>query len=138
MEEIVEDVYVVEGHSLGDMNCCIYMVDTRSDNGLVLIDAGLYIEPIQSIDKEGFDVKHIQHCLITHGHLDHFGVCSELKKLNKDVRFYAHELDAEKISDVLKTYVKLNENLRKVAEVNPSDTKALLDLTLAAYQLEFV
>ena len=66
MEEIVKDVYVVKGYSSGDMNCCIYMVDTKSDDGLVLIDAGLYIEPIQSIEKDGFDVKNIKHCLITH------------------------------------------------------------------------
>lgn len=252
MEEIVKDVYVVKGHSLGDMNCCIYMVDTKSDDGLVLIDPGLHIEPIQSMEKDGFAVKNIKHCLITHGHLDHFGVCSELKKLNKDVKFYAHELDAEKIeqiqkdkyiqqffpnykydpikltkkiksdreilkfgqfeftcihipghtpgstayfleteqkkilfggdvpglvlkasggniddysrsmerlrdlnidilceghadiikpaekiSEVIKAYVKLNENLHIVAEVDPSDTKALLNLTLAAYELEW-
>jgi len=252
MKEIVKDVYVVKGHSLGDMNCCIYMVDTRSDDGLVLIDAGLYIEPIKSIEKDGFDVKNIKHCLITHGHIDHFGVCSELRKLNKDVKFYAHELDAErieqipkdkyiqqffpnykydpikltskiksdreilkfgrfefrcihipghtpgsiayfleteqkkilfggdvpglvlkasggniddysrsmeklhdlnidilceghadpikpaeKISEVVKAYAKFNENLHIVAEVDPSDTKALLDLTLVAYELEW-
>lgn len=251
MEEVVKDVYVVKGYSPDDMNCCIYMVDTKSDDGLVLIDAGLYIEPIQSIEKDGFDVKNIKHCLVTHGHIDHFGVCSELRKLNEDVRFYAHDLDAErieqipkdkyiqqffpnykyepinltkkiksdreilkfgrfeftcihipghtpgstayfleaerkrilfggdvpglvlkasggniddysrsmerlhdlnidilceghadiikpaeKISEVLKVYVKLNENLHIVAETDPFDTKALLDLTLAAYELE--
>ena len=252
MKEIVKDVYVVKGHSLGDMNCCIYMIDTKSDDGLVLIDAGLYIEPIQSIENDGFDVKDIKHCLITHGHIDHFGACSELRKLNKDIEFYAHELDAErieqipkdkyiqqfflnynydpikltskikinreilkfgrfefecihipghtpgsiayfleteqkkilfggdvpgvvlkasggnigdysrsmerlldlnidmlceghagiikparKVSDVVKAYVKFNENLHIVAEVNPSDTEALLDLTLVAYELEW-
>ncbi|MDH5770943.1 MAG: MBL fold metallo-hydrolase [Candidatus Bathyarchaeota archaeon] len=252
MKEIVKDVYVVKDHSPGDMNCCIYMVDTKSDDGLILIDAGLYIEPIQSIENDGFDVKDIKHCLITHGHIDHFGACCELKKLNKNIEFYAHELDAErieqtpkdkyiqqffpnynydpikltskikidreilkfgrfefeciyipghtpgsiayfleaeqkkilfggdvpgvvlrasggnigdytrsmeklldlnidilceghagiikpagKISDVVKAYVRFNENLHIVAEVDPSDTKALLDLTLVAYELEW-
>ncbi len=252
MLEIVKDVYVVKGHSLGDMNCCIYMVDTRSSDGLVLIDSGLYIEPIRSIENDGFDVKDIRHCLITHGHIDHFGACNELRKLNKDIRFYAHRLDAErieqkpkdkyiqqffpnynydpvkltrkiktdgeilkfgrfefrcihipghtpgsiayfleteqkkilfggdvpgvvlrasggnigdysrsmerlldlnidilceghadiierarKVSDVVKAYVKFNENLHIVAEVDPYDTKALLDLTLVAYEMEW-
>ncbi len=252
MKEIVKNVYVVKGYNPGDMNCCIYMIDTKSDDGLVLIDAGLYIEPIQSIENDGFDVKDIKHCLITHGHIDHFGACYELRKLNRNIRFYAHELDAErieqipkdarikqflpdysydpiklttkinvdreilkfgqfefkcihipghtpgsvayfleaeqkkilfagdvpglvlkanggnvgeysksmerlldlnvdvlceghaniikpatKISEVIKAYVRFNENIHIVAEVDPSDTKAVLDLTLVAYELEW-
>jgi len=97
MIEIVKDVYVVKPHNPNEPGCCVYMVDTKSDDGLVLIDVGLYIEPIRVIEKEGFDLKDIKHCLITHGHIDHFGACHELKKYNADIKFYAHEQDAEKI-----------------------------------------
>jgi len=97
MMEIVENVYVVKPHNPIEPGCCVYMVDTKSDDGLVLIDVGLYIEPIHVIEKEGFDLKDIKHCLITHGHIDHFGACHELKKYNADIKFYAHEQDADKI-----------------------------------------
>lgn len=95
--EIVENVYVVKPYNPIEPDCCVYMVDTKSDEGLVLIDVGLYIEPIKVIEKEGFDLKDIKHCLITHGHIDHFGACHELKKYNADIKFYAHEQDADKI-----------------------------------------
>ena len=97
MMEIIDNVYVVKPHNPIEPGCCVYMVDTKSEDGLVLIDVGLYIEPIQVIEKEGFDLKDIKHCLITHGHIDHFGACHELKKYNADIKFYAHEQDADKI-----------------------------------------
>ncbi|MFX1302936.1 MAG: MBL fold metallo-hydrolase [Promethearchaeota archaeon] len=100
MKNIVDNVYIVKPYDPNVPGCCVYMVDTRSDDGLVMIDAGLDIEPIRAIAKEGYDLKDIKHCLITHGHIDHYGVCSKLKELNKDIKFYAHKLDA--IDNVLK------------------------------------
>jgi glyoxylase-like metal-dependent hydrolase (beta-lactamase superfamily II) len=79
------------------MDCCVYLVDTKSDDGLVLIDAGLYLQKIKEIERFGFKLKDIKHCLITHGHIDHFGACYELKNYNKNIKFYAHESDVEKI-----------------------------------------
>ncbi|MFW9822777.1 MAG: MBL fold metallo-hydrolase, partial [Candidatus Thorarchaeota archaeon] len=79
------------------VDCCVYLIDTQSDDGLILIDAGINFNPIQDIEKDGFKLKDIKHCLITHGHLDHFGVCHRLKDFNDDIKFYAHELDAERI-----------------------------------------
>lgn len=99
MMEIIEDVYIVKPHNPIEPGCCVYMVDTKSEDGLVLIDIGLYIEPIKVIEKEGFDLKNIKHCLITHGHIDHFGACHELEKYNPDIKFYAHEQDADKIEN---------------------------------------
>ncbi|MHA2180269.1 MAG: MBL fold metallo-hydrolase, partial [Promethearchaeota archaeon] len=81
------------------IDCCVYLVDTCSDDGLILIDAGINIEPIQAIENEGFKLSDIKHCLITHGHLDHFGICYKLKEFNKDIKYYAHELDADKIEE---------------------------------------
>ncbi len=36
MKQIIKDIYHV-----GDNECSVYMVDTQSDQGLVLIDAGM-------------------------------------------------------------------------------------------------
>ncbi len=99
MKEIIKDIYVLNPYNPTALDCCVYMVDTKSDNGLILIDAGLYIEPIKNIEKEGFDLEQIQHVLLTHGHLDHFGACNKLKMFNESIKFYAHQLDANKIEE---------------------------------------
>ncbi|MHA1913694.1 MAG: MBL fold metallo-hydrolase [Promethearchaeota archaeon] len=97
MKEIVKDVYIVKPYDPSVIDCCVYLIDTKSDDGLVLIDAGINFEPIQNIEKDGLNIRDIKHCLITHGHIDHYGVCHRLKEFNPDIKFYAHELDAEKI-----------------------------------------
>lgn len=97
MKKVVDDVYVVKPFDSNAVDCCVYLVDTKSDDGLILVDAGISFEPFQNIEKEGLKLADIKHCLITHGHLDHFGVCYRLKEFNKDIKFYAHELDANKV-----------------------------------------
>jgi len=97
MKLVYDNVYVVKPYDPHADDCCVYMIDTKSEDGLVLIDVGLNIEPIQVIEKEGFYLKDIRNCLITHGHLDHFGACFKLKKFNENIKFYAHELDADQI-----------------------------------------
>ncbi len=95
MRKVVDNVYIVKPYDPNVAGSCVYMVDTKSDNGLVLIDAGMDIELIRVIEKDGFDVKEIKHCLITHAHIDHCGACYKLKEFNKNIKFYAHELDTE-------------------------------------------
>lgn len=95
LRQVVDNVYIVKPYEPNTMGSCVYMVDTNSDDGLVLIDAGMDIELIRVIEKDGFDLKEIKHCLITHGHIDHYGACHKLKEFNKDIKFYAHELDSE-------------------------------------------
>ena len=97
MKTVVDNVYIVKPLNLSVPDCCVYMVDTKSEDGLILIDVGTNFEPIQNIEKEGFALKNIKHCLITHGHIDHYGACFKLKEHNKDIIFYAHELDVEAI-----------------------------------------
>jgi len=97
MKKVIDDVYVVKPFDPEVVDCCVYLVDTKSDDGLILIDAGINFEPIQEIEKEGFKLRDVKHCLITHGHLDHYGICYRLKEFNPNIKFYAHELDAEKI-----------------------------------------
>jgi glyoxylase-like metal-dependent hydrolase (beta-lactamase superfamily II) len=97
MKQVVKNIFVINPYDPSSFNSCVYMIDTKSEEGLILIDVGLFIEPLRVIEKDGFNLKDIKHCLITHGHFDHFGACSELKKYNTELKFYAHELDTEKI-----------------------------------------
>ncbi len=107
------------------------MVDTKSDAGLVLIDVGLNFEPIQGIEKDGFDLKNIKHCLITHGHIDHYGACYKLKEYNKDIKFYAHELDAEVIEQeitnpyIAQIYADYKYELIKISKKIKNDNEIL-------------
>jgi glyoxylase-like metal-dependent hydrolase (beta-lactamase superfamily II) len=97
MEKIIDNVFIVKPYDPNVVDCCVYLVDTNSDDGLILIDAGINFEPIQEIEKEGYKLGDVRHCLITHGHLDHFGVCFKLKEFNENIKFYAHELDVARI-----------------------------------------
>ena len=106
MRTVADNVYIVKPYDPNVADCCVYMVDTKSDDGLVLIDVGLNFEPIRDIENEGFDLKNIKHCIITHGHIDHYGACYKLKEFNEDIKFYAHELDVNAIEQkIINPYV---------------------------------
>ena len=94
MSIILPNVYHV-----GDSGCSVFLVDTRSSDGLVLIDAGLSLPMIQGIYKFGLDASDIEHCILTHFHIDHIAACSDLKRLNDHIKFYAHDLDADPIEE---------------------------------------
>lgn len=89
MKQIIKNIYHV-----GDNECSVYMVDTKSDDGLVLIDAGMSLEMIQQIDSHGLQFENIRHCILTHCHIDHIGICAKLGRKLPGIKFYAHELDA--------------------------------------------
>ncbi|WP_289019489.1 MBL fold metallo-hydrolase [Desulfobacter postgatei] len=94
MKQIIKNIYHV-----GDNECSVYMVDTQSDQGLVLIDAGMNLNMIKRISSLGLRFEDIQHCILTHCHIDHIGACAELKRALPDIKFYAHELDATPIEE---------------------------------------
>jgi len=94
MKEIFENVY-----HLGDSGCSVYLVNSNSEEGLILIDCGMSLDLIKNITKIGLNPMEIKHCIITHFHIDHIAACSDLKNFNKKVRFYAHELDANAIEE---------------------------------------
>jgi len=94
MKEVIKDIY-----HIGDYGCSVYLINTQSEDGLVLIDCGMSLRAIKRISKVGLNPLQIQHCIITHFHIDHIGVCSDLKDYNKKVKFYAHELDATPIEE---------------------------------------
>jgi len=99
LKKVTENLYVVKEFDPNVQDCCVYLVDSQSDEGLILIDAGIHSEPFKEIEKFGFDIGNLKHCLITHGHLDHFGACPMLKEFNKTMKFYAHELAAARIEE---------------------------------------
>jgi glyoxylase-like metal-dependent hydrolase (beta-lactamase superfamily II) len=94
MRQIINNIYHV-----GDNECSVYLVDTKSDQGLVLIDAGMNLDMIKHIDSHDFKFEDIKHCILTHCHIDHIGICAELSRELPDIKFYAHELDAVPIEE---------------------------------------
>jgi glyoxylase-like metal-dependent hydrolase (beta-lactamase superfamily II) len=94
MREIFKDIY-----HIGDSGCSVYLVQTRSEDGLVLIDCGMSLEMIKKISKFNLNPREIKHCIITHFHIDHIAACYDLKQFNKNVKYYAHELDANAIEE---------------------------------------
>ena len=77
MKELVRDIY-----HLGNSGCDVYLINTKSNDGLVLIDCGMNIEIIKQISKKSLNPLEIKHCIITHCHIDHIAACYDLKILN--------------------------------------------------------
>lgn len=94
MKEIAKNIY-----HIGNAGCSVYLINTNSDDGLVLIDCGMQLNMIKKISKIGLNPMHIKHCILTHFHIDHTGACASLKDYNKLVKFYAHQLDATPIEE---------------------------------------
>jgi predicted metal-dependent RNase len=80
MKQIIKNIYHV-----GDNECSVYMVDTQSDEGLVLIDAGMNLDMIRQINSHGILFENIQHCILTHCHIDHIGICAQLSRELSDI-----------------------------------------------------
>jgi glyoxylase-like metal-dependent hydrolase (beta-lactamase superfamily II) len=94
MREIYKNIYHV-----GDSGCSVFLIDTESEEGLVLIDCGMNLEMIKSISNKGLNPEHIKHCILTHFHIDHIAACYDLYQFNKKIKFYAHKLDATAIEE---------------------------------------
>lgn len=94
MKQIIKDIY-----HIGDSECSVYMVDTQSERGFVLIDAGMNLNMIKQISSHGMPFENIRHCILTHCHIDHIGACAELQKALPEIKFYAHESDAVPIEE---------------------------------------
>jgi len=94
LREIVNDIY-----HIGDSGCSVYLVESHSEDGLILIDCGMSLKMIKSIEKINLNPMDIKHAIISHFHIDHIAACFDLKQFNKKVNFYAHELDADAIEE---------------------------------------
>ncbi len=94
MKEIIKNIYHV-----GDSGCSVYLIDTQSKDGLVLVDVGMDLEMIKGIRSHGLHPEDIRHCILTHFHIDHIGACFDLRQFLPDIKFYAHKLDAGPIEE---------------------------------------
>ena len=94
MKEIIKNIYHV-----GDSGCSVYLLDTRSKEGLALIDAGMDLEMIKGIRSHGLYPEDIRHCILTHFHIDHIGACFDLRQFLPGIKFYGHKLDAVPIEE---------------------------------------
>jgi glyoxylase-like metal-dependent hydrolase (beta-lactamase superfamily II) len=94
MKQIFDHIWHV-----GDSGCSVYVVDTGTVDGLVLIDAGMDLDMIKGIEVNGRGFEDIRHCILTHCHIDHTAVCAGLASDLPEIRFYAHALDAPPIEE---------------------------------------
>ena len=94
MKQITKNIFYI-----GDSGCSVFLVDTQSQEGLVLIDAGMDLNIIRGIEALGLNFNNIRHCILTHCHIDHIAVCAALKRLLPGIKFYAHALDAVPIEE---------------------------------------
>ncbi len=136
MEEIIKDVYHV-----GSSGCDVYLVDTKSSDGLVLIDCGMDFSLIRNIAKAGLDPKDIRHCIITHCHIDHIEACHKLYNYNNNVKFYAHEKDAQPIEEKGhddKTAASWYSKDYKPVKLNKRFSKQIEHLQLGSYDFKCI
>jgi len=127
MIEIMNNIYYIEMSKEAIFDSAKYIIDTQSSEGLIIIDPGLYIKYFSVIQDFGLNPSNINHCLITHAHLDHYGACYKLKQINSNIKYYIHDADVrtfEQIADdeltkdfypgykytPVKTTVKIHDN----------------------------
>ncbi|MFX1278939.1 MAG: MBL fold metallo-hydrolase [Promethearchaeota archaeon] len=94
MKEVFKNIF-----HIGDSGCSVFLVDTQSNYGLVLIDCGMDLGMIKNIKRGGLNPMDIKHCILTHFHIDHIAACHDLRQFNQNVNFYAHDLDADAIEE---------------------------------------
>jgi glyoxylase-like metal-dependent hydrolase (beta-lactamase superfamily II) len=109
MQNIIDNIFYIEMSKEAIFDSAKYIIDTKSDEGLIIIDPGLYIKFFSELIENKLNPRDINHCLITHAHLDHYGACYKLKENNSKIKFYVHDDDVdtfEKIADpeLLKDY----------------------------------
>lgn len=98
--KITEGVYgLPQTLDLGDMSEQVYPVAVESDEGVVLIDAGLpgNVQKIrENLGEHGFELEDVQMLVLTHQDFDHCGCGAELIE-ETGATVLAHEKDAPAI-----------------------------------------
>ncbi|MDP6959123.1 MAG: MBL fold metallo-hydrolase, partial [Planctomycetota bacterium] len=88
----------------------------------LLIDAGLHTEEakqalLSGLAKSGVALKDIEAALVTHGHVDHFGLAHWLRE-EADCRIYGHEDEQEYIESFPGLHRKVLDQFRHVSDLN--------------------
>lgn len=102
---------------VGDTWVCAYLVDTG--RGLLLIDGGNCGDAAKLIDniwRLGFDPAKIRWMVVSHGHVDHFGVANYLKTVY-DTKLFMGAPDAEMLKK--EPELTLIQNSNDLSEIIP-------------------
>lgn len=130
MRQILRNIYLLKECKLAEPTSAIYLLNTESDDGLILIDTGLGFDFKKDMKKTRFKASDIKHCLLTHGHLDHVDGCKELMKINPNILFYCHENDKEAIESLVNKNTDLHFTISEVFK------KKSTDLTLGPFEFK--
>lgn len=99
--QIHQRIYIVGGPELTDRrDCCVYLVDGKSE--LALIDCGLGYscrDILENIKKLGLNHAFLKYIIATHGHIDHIGGLYYFKELG--AKIVCHELEKAAVSQGL-------------------------------------
>lgn len=104
MEEVFAGVFRIEVPTpfpVGSVNC--YLIE---GNPLTLVDTGPRTDVarealLNGLSELGYSFRNIEQILITHGHIDHFGLTAEIVRSKESVstEVFIHEYDAPRIQD---------------------------------------
>jgi glyoxylase-like metal-dependent hydrolase (beta-lactamase superfamily II) len=80
-----------QGFDLTDpFDCHVYLIDGGSELALIDVGAGMGAPAIiENVKSDGFDPARIRHVILTHGHGDHAGGASRMRKLLGEPAIYA-------------------------------------------------
>jgi glyoxylase-like metal-dependent hydrolase (beta-lactamase superfamily II) len=97
--------------SVGQVNCYLFV-----ENGLTVLDPGpatteAYEELESSLTCLGYSVDDINRILITHPHMDHFGLAGRIVE-ESGAQVFAHEDAVENLSDPIGSFEKEQEYFR--------------------------
>ena len=111
---------------------------------ITLIDAGPRIPGVldfikNSFIKENLNFKNINRIILTHGHMDHFGLAASIKEeLDRPVEIFLHTKDHWKISsDFINNEVWVEEfkMLQELTEIPDDDFKILVEKVRMYYSI---
>lgn len=98
--------------SLGFVNAYI----VRQNNTVVLVDAGIQSSSgriVKALKRNNIDIKDIAFIVITHGHSDHYGALSKIKKLS-GAKVIAHEDEVQSIQEGINSEIVFHNGLAKL------------------------
>ncbi len=132
MRQILKNFFILKECKIGEPSSTVYLIDTNSDDGLILIDTGLGLNFKEELSKIGLNPKNIKHCLITHGHFDHVDGCKDLIKLNSSMRFYVH------INDAKATELVVTKDQNMNFKITDTFREKISNLTLGSYKIKCI
>jgi len=98
MKRITESVYFIQGRDDMIPDSHVYLIGMPDAQDWTLVDAGLMGKgsyKIESIQKAGVPLAHIQRIIMTHTHLDHIGCLPEILREMPQAELWVHSVEAD-------------------------------------------